>query len=126
MSTGYGNHLSFPFQIGADGRTACVSSIEDHVRDELIQLILTNPGERLFLPEFGGGARHLVFENLYDTTAAMAKATITQAVTRWLGHRIVLEDLKVSIENETIDIEIKYRVAATEETRVMKFQRKGG
>ncbi|ASC73030.1 hypothetical protein XM38_039920 [Halomicronema hongdechloris C2206] len=50
-----GRHLSFPFRIAADGRTAQVDTLEQHVRDELIQLILTNPGERLFLPELGRG-----------------------------------------------------------------------
>ena len=57
-----GRHLSFPFRIGADGRTAAPSTHEEHVRDELVQLILTGPGERPFLPEFGGGARQLIFE----------------------------------------------------------------
>jgi phage baseplate assembly protein W len=126
MSKEYGNHLSFPFRIGRDGRTEQVSNLEAHVRDELIQLILTNPGERLFLPEFGGGIRRLVFESAGETTAAMTKAALTQAMSRWLGHRITLEDLQVTVENEKIEIEIKYRFAGTEDTRVMRFQRKGG
>ena len=57
------------------------------MRDELIQLLLTNPGERPFLPEFGGGVRRLVFEAPATTTAAMTKAMISQALSRWLGHR---------------------------------------
>ncbi len=126
MNQEYGKHLSFPFRVGSDGRTTPVSSLEEHVRDELIQLILTNPGERLFLPEFGGGARRMVFEGLYDTTAAMTKATLTQSISRWLGHRLTLEDLQVTVENETIEVEIKYRIAGTEDTRIMRFQRKGG
>ena len=126
MNENYGRHLSFPFRIGNDGRTAQVSSLEDHVKEELIQLILTNPGERLFLPEFGGGVRRLVFENSDETTAGMAKAVIAQAISRWLGHRITLEELEVAVENETIEVEIKYRISGTEDTRVMRFERKGG
>ena len=126
MTDEYGKHLAFPFRIGSDGRTEQVSTVEDHVRDELIQLILTNLGERLFLPEFGGGVRRLVFEGINDETASMTKAMLTQAITRWLGHRITLEDLQVSAENETIEVEIKYRIAGTEDTRVMRFQRSGG
>lgn len=126
MTDNYGKHLSFPFRIGGDGRTSCVSSLEEHVRDELIQLILTNPGERPFVPEFGGGVRRMVFEGVYDTTAGMTKATITQAISHWLGHRITLDDLHVTVENETIEVEIKYRIAGTEDTRIMKFQRQGG
>jgi len=122
----YGNHLSFPFRIGSDGRSSQVSSLDEHVKEELIQLILTNPGERLFLPEFGGGVRRMVFEGAYESTAAVTKATLTQAISNWLGHRIELEDLNVTVENETITVEIKYGIAGTGESRVIKFQRKGG
>ena len=91
-----------------------------------MQLILTNPAERLFLPEFGGGVRRLVFENLEETTGAMVKATLTRAISRWLGHRVTLDDLTVAIQNETIEVDLKYRIAGTEDTRVLRFQRKGG
>lgn len=126
MTEDYGRHLSFPFRVGKDGRTNQVSSVQDHIREELIQLILTNLGERLFLSEFGGGVRRLVFESANEATAGMAKAMLTQAISRWLGHRITLEGLTVTVENETIEIEIKYRIAGTEDTRVMRFQRSGG
>jgi phage baseplate assembly protein W len=126
MTGEYGKHLAFPFRIGSDGRTAQVTALEEHIKEELIQLLLTNPGERLFLPEFGGGVRRMVFEGAYESTAAMTKATLTQAISSWLGHRIELEDLDVTVENETIEVEIKYGIAGTGESRVIKFQRKGG
>jgi phage baseplate assembly protein W len=120
-----GRHLSFPFRVGPDGRTAGVASLEEHVRDELIQLLLTNPGERAFLPEFGGGLRRLVFEPADEASRGMTKAAVTQAISNWLGHRITLEDLAVEVENATIEVEIKYRLAGTEDSRVMRFQRGG-
>ena len=126
MTEIYGKHLAFPFRIGTDGCTEQVDKLESHVRDELIQLILTNLGERAFLPEFGGGLRRLVFEGINDTTASLTKAMLTQAISRWLGHRITLENLQVRVQNETIEVELKYRIAGTEDTRVMKFQRSGG
>ncbi len=121
-----GRHLSFPFQIGPDGRTVQVASQEEYVRDELIQLILTNLGERAFLPEFGGGARRLVFESASEATQAMTKAMLTQAISNWLGHRLTLENLTVIVENETIEVEIQYRLAGSEDSRLMRFQRGGG
>ncbi len=126
MKPNNGRHLAYPFRIGSDGRAAQVQTLEDHVRDELVQLILTNPAERLFLPEFGGGVRRLVFENIDETTGAMAKAILTRAISRWIGNRVTLEDLTVIIENETIAVDLKYRIAGTEDTRVLKFQRHGG
>lgn len=121
-----GKHLSFPFRIGSEGRMAAVNTLEEHVRDEIVQLILTNPGERPFLVEFGGGVRRLVFEAADDATAAMAKAGMTQSINRWLGHRVTLEYVDVKIENSTIWVDIRYRLAGTEDTRVLRFQRDGG
>jgi len=126
MTEEYGKHLSFPFRVGSDGRTRQVTNFEEHIRDELLQLILTNPSERLFLPEFGGGVRRLVFENIDETTEGMTKASLTQAISRWLGDRVILEDLVVEVDNETITVDIKYRPAGTEDSRVLRFQRSGG
>ena len=127
MNPNAGRHLSFPFRVGDDGRTVQISTLEEHVRDELVQLLLTNPAERLFVPEFGGGVRRLVFEGADEaTTGAMAKALITQNVRRWLGHRVALDALEVRVENETIEVEIIYRIAGTEDKRALKFQRGGG
>ena len=118
-----GRHLSFPFRIASDGRTVQVDSLENHVREELMQLLLTNLGERAFLPEFGGGVRRLVFENIDQATGGMTKAILTQAISRWLGNRVTLEDLSVTVDNETLEVDIKYRIAGREDTRVMRFQR---
>jgi phage baseplate assembly protein W len=123
MTLENGRHLAFPFHIASDGRTAQVTTLDDHISDELIQLILTNPGERAFLPEFGGGVRRLVFENVDEATRGVTKSLLTQAITRWLGHRITLQELSVEGQNERIEVEIKYRIAGTEDTRVMRFQR---
>ncbi len=127
MNPNTGRHLSFPFRIGNAGRAVQISTLEEHVRDEIVQLLLTNPAERLFLPEFGGGVRRLVFEPADEaTTGAMAKALITQNIRRWLGHRVTLESLDVTVKNETIEVEIIYRIAGTEDKRVLRFQRSGG
>lgn len=126
MEEEYGRHLSFPFRIGKDGRTAQVTKLEDHIREELVQLILTNPGERINLPELGGGIRRLLFENMDDVTAGMTKAMVTQAISRWLGHRVTLELLEVLLETETLTVEIRYRIAGTDDSRILRFERTGG
>lgn len=125
MTLTSGRHLAFPFRIGSDGRTAAPASDAEHIRDELLQLLLTNPGERPFLPEFGGGVRKLVFEPTSDVLRGVVKARITQALSRWLGHRLTLEALEVEFRGETIEITVKYRPAGSRDSRVVKFQRTG-
>ncbi|MBM9594977.1 GPW/gp25 family protein [Roseitranquillus sediminis] len=123
--TSAGRHIAFPFRIGADGRSVTPASDSDHVRDEVLQLLLTNPGERPFLTEFGGGVRRLVFEPASDVLRGVTKARISQALSRWLGHRLTVEALEVEFEGERIDILVKFRPAGSEDSRLLRFQRQG-
>ena len=127
MALSNGRHLAFPFRIGSDGRTAAPASDAEHVRDELLQLLLTSPGERLFLPEFGGGLRRLVFEPASDTLRNVVKARITQALSRWLGQRLTVEMLEVTWDSSaaTLEVTVQYRPAGSPDSRVVKFQRSG-
>ncbi len=87
MTGAYGRYPAFPFRVGEDGRTACVADPVQHVTEEVVQLILTAVGERLFQPDIGTNVRRLVFESLDEATAGITKSTISQALSRWLGDR---------------------------------------
>lgn len=117
-----GRHLAFPFRIAPDGRPATPATVADHVKGEVLQLLLTNPGERPFLPSFGGGLRRLIFENNSDVTAGVAKATITQALARWLGERIELIALEVESKDATLSVGLKYRAIATGDEKILRFE----
>jgi hypothetical protein len=142
MTLSNGRHLAFPFRIGTDGRTAAPRSDAEHVRDELLQLLLTSPGDRLFLPQFGGGVRKLVFEPASDVLRGVVKARITQALSRWLGHRLTVEMIEVRFGDEPstpgerpellldpqtggFEVTVRYRPAGAPDSRVIKFQRTG-
>jgi phage baseplate assembly protein W len=120
-----GRHLAFPFHIGTDGRTAAPTDLADHIRGEIIQLLLTAPGERPFLPSFGAGLRRLVFQLNDDATAGITKALVSQNLSRWLGQRITVDSLDVSAEDSTLNVDLRYRVIATGEVRNVRFQRQG-
>lgn len=117
-----GRHLAFPFRIAADGRSATPTTLEDHVKSEMMQLLLTNPGERPLLPGFGGGLRRLVFEGNSDFTTAVAKATLTQVIARWLKTRVELTALEVENQEATLVVTVQYRVIATGETQALQFE----
>jgi phage baseplate assembly protein W len=120
-----GRHLAFPFHIGTDGRTATPVDLADHIRGEVIQLLLTAQGERPFLPSFGAGLRRLVFQLNDDATAGITKALVSQNLSRWLGQRITVDALDVSAEDSTLNVDLRYRVIATGEVRSVRFQRQG-
>ncbi|MFW9872766.1 MAG: GPW/gp25 family protein [Candidatus Thorarchaeota archaeon] len=122
MSSNHNNHLSFPFRIGRNGRTAQVKSLEELIRDEIIQLLLTNPGERLFLPQFGAGTRQLVYSNIDDFSLAKGKSIITQAFSKWLGDRIEIENLKVEVVNDKINVKIDYHIIGSNKPHTISYQ----
>lgn len=117
-----GRHLAFPFRISADGRPATPASLGEHIKGELIQLLLTNPGERPFLPGFGGGLRRLVFEGGDEVTAGVAKAAISHDLRQWLGNRIEVITLDVDREQAAWSITVQYRIQATGEQQSLRFE----
>jgi phage baseplate assembly protein W len=125
MSPGYGRYPAFPFRVGEDGRTACVDGPVQHVSEEVVQLILTAVGERPFQPDIGTNVRRLVFESLDEATAGITKATISQALARWLGDRAQVEGLVVETAESTITVDLRYRPAGSADSRVLRLQRTG-
>ena len=49
------------------------------------QLLLTSPGERVDLPQFGCGLRSLVFAPNSDALAATVKLRVIQGLSQWLA-----------------------------------------
>lgn len=120
-----GRHLAFPFRVGTDGRSATPASLEDHVHGEILQLLLTNTGERPFLPGFGGNLRRLVFQGNDEVTAGLAKSGISQAIAHWLGHRVKVLGIDVQNLDSTLLIDLSYELVDTGEQRRIRFERGG-
>ena len=63
-----------------------------HVEQLMKQVLLTNPGERIHRPDFGCGLRRMVFAPNDPAAASLLKVTILQALDRWLGTVVSVED----------------------------------
>jgi phage baseplate assembly protein W len=99
--------VAFPFRIDERGRVASVSG-EGNLRSRIVQLLLTSPGERVHLPEYGCGLQNLLFDPANDILAATIEFTISAALQRWLGEEIAVENVNVSTEDTTVRIEVTY------------------
>ena len=78
------------------------------------------------MPDFGGGVRRLVFEGGGQSTEALAKAMISQAISRWLDQRVILQELTVATSDTALIVDLVYRVAGSQDPRRLRFERKGG
>jgi phage baseplate assembly protein W len=66
------------------------------VKGDLLQLLLTNPGERVMLPTFGTPLRTLVFEQNTEVLAARARELIIAAIRDWEPRVTILQ---LDVEN---------------------------
>lgn len=109
--------IDFPFHVDARGRTAA-ASYPSHVRNLIEQLLFTTPGERVNRPDFGCGLLGLVFEPDSVELAAAVQIAAEGALQRWLGDVIAVNSLAVTVQENTLRIQLKYVIIATGEQRV--------
>lgn len=114
--------IDYPFHFDGRGRTAA-TDYPDHVRDMIEQLLMTDPGERVNRPDFGGGLKQLVFAPNSPELAATLQFTLRAALQQWLGDVIEVRRLDVTAIDSTLEIDIGYSLRATQEERTERFVR---
>jgi Bacteriophage baseplate protein W len=100
--------------VGPTGSIAMVEE-DDAIRQALLLLISTRPGERVMRPAYGCDLERLIFSPNDDTTAGLAMHYVRQAVERWERRvEIVRVDAWRDPEDATmLQIVLDYRVKAT-------------
>ncbi len=96
---------AFPFRIGGSGRAA-ESAYEAHVEEMVKQVLLTSPGERVDLPDFGCGLRRLVFAPHDPSLDSTTQMLVRESLVRWLGAVIEVKQVKVLALDELDPTEI--------------------
>lgn len=100
-------YLDFPFDFDGSGRAARTDP-DDHVRDMIYQLLFTNPGERVNLPDFGCGVLQMVFRPNSDVLAAASQLLIQGSLQQWLGDVVSVQQLQVTAVDEKLQILLVY------------------
>jgi phage baseplate assembly protein W len=113
-------NIDTPYRVGADGRTATTDRA-DHIRDMLMLLLLTRPGERVMRPDFGTGLMQYVHAPNSPELAATVQLTVQAAIQYWLGDLIELSALEVSSVDAELRVEVSYRILATGDLRSDTF-----
>lgn len=113
--------LDFPFAIDARGRTATTDE-EDHIRDLILQVLFTSPGERVNRPEFGCGLKQLVFGPASDALAAATEQLVHGSLIRWLDTVIQVESVSTRAEESTLEVTVAYSRRDTGERKEEVFR----
>jgi len=115
-------YLDSPFSVDSRGRIS-TAQVDDHVRDLIIAVLFTNPGERVCLPEFGCGIRQLVFAPNSDLLASATEALAASALNRWLSDWITVEKLEVVSEEAELRIRVSYIRKDTQQKEQLQIVR---
>jgi len=111
----FGRGISFPPRVGPDGRM-CWSAGESNVRESIRVILMTEPRERIALPDFGGGLGQFLFEPNSPATRQSVQERIQAALTQW-EPRVRVEDVDVQgdpADPSAATATITYKLVATQ------------
>ena len=119
---------AFPFRIDPGSGQARRASYNEHVKQMVRQVLLTGPGERACLPEFGCGLRQVLFapnadviQEQGDTVMptnpvhATTQLMVRQALDRWLAGQVKVNGVRVTRDPDagSVTIDVDYVVVDT-------------
>jgi phage baseplate assembly protein W len=72
-----------------DGKYALNKTLLDTIKQNFKMLLLTNPGERIMMPDFGVGIRTFIFDQDTESVRNIIKNRISEQVKRYMSFIIV-------------------------------------
>ncbi|MBK0327766.1 GPW/gp25 family protein [Rhodobacteraceae bacterium F11138] len=119
------SYMAFPFRMERDGATT-VARFE-HIRQQVEQVLFTSPGERVFRPEFGFGARRHVFEPNATSLWEYAQNRLYGALAEALTGEVDPKTIQVSVgappdAPEVLLVRIRYVIAALQKEEIHEIE----
>tara|TARA_A100001515_G_scaffold132449_1_gene120885 strand:+ start:1488 stop:1892 length:405 start_codon:yes stop_codon:yes gene_type:complete len=99
-----------------DGPYRLNKTLKDVVRQNLKNLILTDPGERIMVPNFGAGIRRLLFEPMNSVVRGKVTSRIISQVSEYMGFVQISDIIVLTSENDpdlgpnTVRLVVKYNL----------------
>tara|TARA_Y100000593_G_scaffold50844_2_gene95571 strand:- start:1145 stop:1606 length:462 start_codon:yes stop_codon:yes gene_type:complete len=104
--------VRFPFN--AEGVFHSTYTTKEQVKSNLLNVLLTEPGERVFNPNFGVGLRHQLFENNINKDELISR--IEDQTARYIPEiEVTNVTVKKSKDSHELFIAIYYRVLVNNE-----------
>lgn len=113
----------FPFRANDTKGFENYSSNKEVIKFHIKNLFLTNPGERISVPEYGIGVRRYLFENITQGLLNNLKDVILDQIARYMPY-IRVEESAVNDfpEENKISISLRYTILETAEKDVLTFE----
>jgi phage baseplate assembly protein W len=109
-----GKGWKYPFNINHQGKVD-ISIYEADIKEAILIILGTRPGERIMQPDFGCGIHEYVFSTMDTLSLHLIENSVIEALTRW-EPRIDLVEVKVTTDYASegkLLINLVYRVRTT-------------
>ena len=74
-----------------DGQIALNKTYRDVAKQNFLNILLTIPGERVMIPDFGVGLKRFLFDQKTDSLGSSIKAEISSQVSKYLSYIEILQ-----------------------------------
>lgn len=123
MTTGISAKLPLAYT-KSDGPYLLTQDLTENTKQNLKNLIFTNPGERVMDPNFGVGFYALLFENATDDILEDLKERLFTQVGKYLPFVQIL-DVTTKIEENTANLRVEYIIPTLSVSDTLNLDVKG-
>jgi phage baseplate assembly protein W len=115
--------VSLPFN--GPGVFNSTFSTKDQIKSNMINLLLTNKGERVMNPNFGADIKNRLFEGMTDSNASIIKDQITTTVNTYVP-QVTINNISINYDQDhyTADVVVSYtlNISGTADQINIQFQ----
>jgi phage baseplate assembly protein W len=117
-----GKGWKFPVDVDRAGGIA-MSELDQSIRESITIVLGTAPGERVMRPHFGCDIHELIYAPNNLNTASLAAHFCVEALNKWEPRidEVEAEAYPSSEQPNRLDIQIRYRVRATNSPRNLVY-----
>ncbi len=107
--------LSFPLGYSNQGFFRQTKKLNEQVKSNLRNLLLTSKGERVMQPTFGSDLQDLLFEQITDNLDEKIEQTITEAIEQWLPYVLINNIFVVQSDANQNEVQVQLEFSITTE-----------
>ena len=99
-----------------DGAYKLLKTVPEVAKQNLKMLVLTSPGERVMIPEYGVGVRRMLFEPISPQTRATLRQRIIDQIAKYTPYILISKldvtttDKDARTQDNTIYITLVYKI----------------
>lgn len=108
-------NIAFPFEQSAVGDFLLMNSTTERaIKSDLVHLLLTRKGDRLYNPEFGSGLYDYLFEQIDETTLSDIKLDLEVRIKKYIPN-LTVDEIIVTPDPDKNQMKVNFEYTITQD-----------